>query len=346
MAKPSQLSRWLQYIAVMSLGVFWGTVSGSVLLFNIIISGGKSLKTVPRPTAPAILSDPKWGTHHYIQANGIKLHYVTKGEGKPVVFLHGFPEFWYTWRSQLTELSSKYKVIAVDMRGYGDSERPTSVTAYSLDKLVNDIYLFIRALNYDKVSLVSHDWGGIVAWQFAQMHPEVLDKLVVLNCPHPTSFQKNLSFSQFLKSWYIFMFQMPIIPETLFTSYDYRQLYGAFKGKKMGAIRPDAYTSQDIEVYKYAFSRPGAFTAAVNYYRNLFSPWNPILPRRAIDIPTLVIWGEKDAALGAPLLKGTERFVPNLTIKKLPNASHWVHHDEPEVVNNYLQEFISTGKVN
>ncbi|MBW4505823.1 MAG: alpha/beta hydrolase [Scytonematopsis contorta HA4267-MV1] len=279
--------------------------------------------------------------HEFINTNGIKLHYVTQGEGPLMLMLHGFPEFWYSWRYQIPEFAQNYKVVALDLRGYNDSDKPKEQSAYVMDELIKDVKGVITGLGYEKCVLVGHDWGGAIAWTFANEYPEMLTNLIILNIPHPAKFAQGLqTLQQLLRSYYIFLFQLPILPELLIQADDYKAIESALKGM---AIDKNAFTSDDIDAYKNAAAKRGALTAMLNYYRsnfgsNLFNRnWN------ILKIPTLMIWGENDIALGKELTYETQLYVEDLQIKYIPNCSHWVQHEKPALVNQYIRDFLGLG---
>lgn len=276
----------------------------------------------------------------YIITNGVKLHYVTQGEGKLMLMLHGFPEFWYSWRHQIPESARDYKVVALDLRGYNDSDKPKDVSAYQISELVNDIKGVIQGLGYESCILVGHDWGGMIAWYLAYTYPQLVDKLIVMNIPHPAKFTEALRSNpqQLLRSWYIFFFQLPLLPELLFQWDDYRLIASSFIDM---AIDKRAFSEADLNAYKDAAAKRGALPAMLNYYRNVFPGlWNQrqwdILP-----IPTLLIWGENDTALGKELTYNTKDYVSDLQIRYIPNCSHWVQQEQPQLVNQYMREFLA-----
>jgi epoxide hydrolase 4 len=276
----------------------------------------------------------------YIITNGVKLHYVTQGEGKLMLMLHGFPEFWYSWRHQIPEFASDYKVVALDLRGYNDSEKPKDVSAYQISELVNDIKGVIQGLGYESCILVGHDWGGMIAWYVAYNYPELVDKLIVMNIPHPAKFAEALRSSpqQLLRSWYVFFFQLPLLPELLFQWDDYRLIASSFIDM---AIDKDTFSEADLNAYKDAAAKRGAITAMLNYYRNVFQG---LLNQRQWDvlqIQTLMIWGENDTALGKELTYNTKDYVPDLQIRYIPNCSHWVQQEQCQLVNQYMREFLA-----
>jgi len=281
--------------------------------------------------------DTAW-THASIQTNGVRLHYVTQGEGPLILFLHGFPEFWYSWRKQISEFARDHKVVALDLRGYNESDKPMDADAYVMAEFVQDIQGVITGLGYDKCVLVGHDWGGAIAWNFAYQHPDLLEKLVILNLPHPARFAQGLLMpQQLLRSSYIFFFQIPVIPELLIQLADYQLLEKFFTGM---AVNSKAFSPEDIEAYKNAAARPGALTAALNYYRNL---WHQGMMERSwgvLEVPTLMIWAEQDWFLGKELTYGTEQYVRDLQIQYIPDCSHWVQQERPELVNQYIREFL------
>lgn len=275
--------------------------------------------------------------HNYIVSNGVRLHYVTQGQGPLMLMLHGFPEFWYSWRHQIPEFAKDYKVVAIDLRGYNDSDKPAEPSAYVMSEFIKDIEGVIQGLGYDRCVLVAHDWGGAIAWCFAYAHPEMLEQLIVLNMPHPAKFTEGLrTLEQLRRSWYIFFFQLPILPEICLQAFDYELIGKAFKDM---AINKSAFTPEDIEAYKDAAAKRGALTAMVNYYRNILGDW---LQKEwnLLNVPTLMIWGEEDTALGKELTYGTSEFVSNCQIKYIPNCSHWVQQEQPELVNQYMREFL------
>ncbi|BAY84212.1 alpha/beta hydrolase fold protein [Calothrix parasitica NIES-267] len=278
--------------------------------------------------------------HDYITTNGVNLHYVTQGSGPLMLMLHGFPEFWYSWRYQIPEFASDFKVVAPDLRGYNDSDKPASQSAYVMNELVRDVEGIIRGLGYEKCVLVAHDWGGGIGWSFAYNYPQMVERLIIMNCPHPAKFSEGLRTpQQLLRSWYMFFFQLPAIPELFLQSQDYQFIENAFKGM---AIKKSAFSREDINAYKDAAAKRGALTAMINYYRNILG--SPMLNQNSsiLEVPTLMIWGEEDTALGKELTYGTEAYVRDFQIKYIPNCSHWVQQEQPESVNQYMREFLIT----
>jgi epoxide hydrolase 4 len=286
------------------------------------------------PSTPA----QQW-QHQSMLSNGIRLHYVSQGEGPLMLMLHGFPDFWYSWRHQIPEFARDYRVVALDLRGYNDSEKPAGLDAYRMEELVEDVRGVIQGLGHNTCILVGHDWGGAIAWTFANTYPHLLNRLIAVNFPHPARFAEGLTtLPQLLRSWYAFFFQVPVLPEALLQAFDFRLLTTTLQQM---AVNPDTFTEVDLQNYREAMAKPGALTTMINYYRaNLLQAsflkqdWQPL------KVPTLLIWGEQDVALGRELTEGTEVYVPDLTIRYIPDAGHWVHQEQPILTNQLIREFL------
>jgi pimeloyl-ACP methyl ester carboxylesterase/2-polyprenyl-6-methoxyphenol hydroxylase-like FAD-dependent oxidoreductase len=296
----------------------------------------------PLPPEPDHVADPKPGAmglrEGWIRVDaGVQLHYVEAGEGPLVVLIHGFPEFWYSWRHQLPVLAGAgYRAVAVDLRGYNLSDKPRGVEAYLLPTLARDIEGLIRGLGSESASVVGHDWGALVGWELAMRHPEAVERLAILNVPHPERMRAALQTArQLRKSWYIGFYQLPAIPESYLRWGDFAAIRDALSAGSRGS------TPDDIERYIAAIARPGALRAAVNYYRAL-ARLAIRDPSRSVPIeaPVLVIWGEQDPYLGAELAEPDRRWVPNLRIERLPDAGHWLQIDRPDIVNPLLLDFL------
>ena len=287
------------------------------------------------------MNDREPWTHHEAVVNGVRLHFVEQGEGPLVVLLHGFPEFWYSWRHQIPALAEAgFRVIAPDQRGYNTSEKPSGVRSYRIEHLVDDVAALIQHAGESRAVVVGHDWGGAVAWALATLRPEVVDKLVVLNAPHPQALQREFRrLRQLARSWYIFLFQLPWLPEAAIRFGGYRVLD---RGLRREAKRPGAFSDKDIAAYKEALSQPGALTAAINYYRAAVrrSPFESGRMVRQIDVPTLLIWGEQDPYLGLELTADLEQWVPSIRVERIPESSHWVQVDAAERVNKLMIGFL------
>ena len=273
----------------------------------------------------------------------MRLHYVEAGEGPLIVLLHGFPEFWYGWRLQIKPLAEAgFRVVAPDLRGYNLSSRPKSVKAYSSDQLTDDIRGLIAERGAKSALLVGHDWGGTVAWDLAMNHPEVVERLAILNAAHPRKLSQGLHHpGQLRKSWYFFFFDLPDLPESVVHANRWH-----FFRHFLHDAKP-AYTPEEIDRYIAAWSRPGAAKGMINYYRFSVreSPKKAAAALRPIKAPTLVIWGQRDRYLGPELAEPEHDDVPNLDrVERLPDASHWVYHDEAERVNQLLTEFFAPAR--
>lgn len=257
-----------------------------------------------------------------------------------MLMLHGFPEFWYSWRHQIPEFAVDYTVVAPDLRGYNDSDKPSGVHAYAMEWLVEDVKGLIEHYHRDRCVLVGHDWGGAIAWNVAYTYPDLIDQLIVMNLPHPAKFAEGLrNLRQLLRSWYIFFFQLPFLPEWVLAWDDYRAIANAFSEM---AVNPSTFSSEDLAAYKDAAAKRGSLTAMVNYYRNILR--TDLIQRDwpMLNVPTLLIWGQQDAALGVELTYGTEQYVRDLTLRYIPNCSHWVQQECPNEVNQYMREFLET----
>ncbi|WP_132058487.1 alpha/beta fold hydrolase [Halorussus amylolyticus] len=288
-------------------------------------------------------------THEQAVVNDVRLHYVEAGEeGDPlVVLLHGFPEFWYSWRRQIPALADAgYRVVAPDMRGYATSEKPRGVSSYRTEKLVGDVAGLVEHCGAESARVVGHDWGGLVAWETAIRRPDVVDRLSVLNAPHPGRYREELrrNADQIRRSWYVGWFQVPRVPDFLLGARD-----GAGVAKLLeDTAGPDTFSKTDLRRYREAASQPGAVTAALNYYRAVFREGlgeevralvADERPDREVRVPTLLLWGEDDPALGVALTDGLDPWVADLRIERFPDATHWLQHDRPEEVTESLLGF-------
>ena len=287
--------------------------------------------------------------HQYAEVNGVRLHYATAGKGKLILFVHGFPEFWYEWKNQLAEFGRDYQAVAPDMRGYNLSSKPAGVDQYQVKFMVEDLRLLAEKLGHKKFILVAHDWGGAIAWAFAIAHPDYLEKLVIINAPHPGVFQRELreNPAQQKASAYMLMFRGEAAEQTL-SANNYGLLVQIVLGE---GLKNGVFTEEDKKAYIEAWSQPGALTGGLNYYRAArvgppaegdtnAANFAAGMPSLDVKVPTLVIWGEKDVALLTGNLVGLDKYVPNLTIKRIPDGTHWVIHEKPALVDGYIREFI------
>ncbi len=289
-------------------------------------------------------------THEFVDVNGIRLHCLTAGEGKLLLFLHGFPEFGYAWKEQLAEFSKDYRVVAPDLRGYNLSSRPPEVEAYQMKLLVEDVWALIAHYTAEKCVLVAHDWGGAVAWGVAVAHPDLLEKLVIINSPHPAVFQRELreNRAQQAASRYMVLLRSEKA-EGFVAANTYAALREQFLGER---VWQEIFTEEDRRAYLQAWAQPGALTGALNYYRaGRLAPSEETggapgevsrdLAAYRVRVPTLVIWGEQDMALLPGNLVGLEEYVPDLTVRRVADGSHWLVHEQPQVVNRLIREFLA-----
>jgi epoxide hydrolase 4 len=283
--------------------------------------------------------------HRFVETNQIRLHCVVQGEGDLVVLLHGFPEFWYSWRHQIPALAKHFKVVVPDLRGYNDSDKPAS--GYDLDTLTTDIRGLIENLGYVKAHIVGHDWGGAIAWNFAHQFPHLLDRLALLNAPHPHRFMQELvgNLDQLRRSWYLLALQVPGVPEWLIRQNLRSIIQNLFQGQ---AVRKGAFTTEDTEIYQAALEKPGVLPAVLTHYRQLLAPqtWLSNWGRSPAPItaPTLVLWGEDDCFFSQKLIEEMESLVmAPLKLKLLSHCGHWVQQEVPQTVNRELLSFLRTA---
>ncbi len=290
----------------------------------------------------------------YAETNGIRIHYVTAGSGKLMIFLHGFPEFWYQWKPQLEELGKDYQVVAPDMRGYNLSAKPEGIEPYQIDHLVEDVRALAQHLGRKKIILVGQDWGGVIAWAFALYHPDYVEKLIILNAPHPAIFDRELkqNAAQQAASAYMLAIRDDKTEQAL-ADHNYAALQQSVlaEGLQNGRLSP-----ADRDLYLQAWAQPGALRSALNYYRaaRIGPPdsarkigangnYTPALHSTIVHVPTLLIWGLKDPYLLSGNLSGIAAYVPELTLKLMPDASHWINREKPEEVNALIRDFIKAS---
>jgi pimeloyl-ACP methyl ester carboxylesterase len=337
------------------ISVDWGRVIGAFFGFLISIPafflslavrfvslGCGIFHVKQRSFPPKALVDPELGTHRYLTINGVKLHYVESGrpDGPLMLLVHGFPQFWYSWRHQIRHFKATHRVVAVDMRGYNESGKPEGIEPYQMEELVGDLRGLVVALGADRCTLVAHDWGAAVAWAFAALHPELLSGLVILNMPHLLALleSRGKTWDQALKSWYIIFFQCPVLPELGMMSEDMDVFKRLFKG-----VNSDHET---LEAYKYAFKDFTSWNRPLNYYRMTttkrfknFLTTNK--EKFRIDVPTLQIFGTADTALSVGAARAGGAWLGAGRLELLEGVSHWVQEEEPDRVNSLIDEFLA-----
>ena len=294
-----------------------------------------------------VLGTPHPISHGYADVNNVRLHYAEAGSGELVILLHGFPEFWYSWRHQLKALAPLFHVVAPDLRGYNLSDKPAMVADYRLEVLAEDVIGLMSHFGAAKASLVGHDWGAGISWAVAQKYADRVSKLAVMQVPPAAAWRANMSVRQLMRSWYMFLFQLPRVPEWMISRDGFAALDKVFRER---VSRPNAFSDADIAAYREALQKPGALTAAINYYRaNVVR-----LMRRSssgegakggkdnrIRVPTLFIFGEQDPAILPQTVKGIARFIdaPYRELR-IADCSHWVQNEAPDEVNAALVEFL------
>lgn len=277
----------------------------------------------------------------FLKTNGIRLHTVMAGpqSGPPMILLHGFPETWRCWIRQVPTLAQAgCRVIMPDQRGYNLSDKPKGIKPYRMDALVEDVVGLIDALEYEKVNLVGHDFGALVAWMLAIKYPEKLHRLGIINVPHPAVVRRFLlrDFEQMRRSSYAFFFQLPWLPEMIIRAGN----WGLAARGLCRTSRKHAFTDQDIEEYKKAWSQPGAMTAMLNWYRAAARYRPQITNDLRVRVKTLILWGVNDIALSRRMARPSLDYCDEGNLIFFPDATHWVQREEPEDVNRHLLEFI------
>ncbi len=284
-------------------------------------------------TVPITLED---STFH----NGaIELHAVAAGppDGPVVVLLHGFPEFWYSWHKQIEPLASAgFRVIVPDQRGYNKSSKPRGAASYALSELISDVLAIADQLGHERIFLAGHDWGAAVAWSVAILHPKRVAKLAILNVPHPSVMRRFLKSNgrQLRRSWYMFFFQLPFIPEAAFSAFNFRLGVRSL----VRSSRPNTFSDEDLAQYRAAWSQPGALTGMINWYRAAFR-YRGKFPDSTVHVPTRILWGQRDAFLLSEMAHDSLRYCDSAELYTFANASHWLQHEEPARVSELLIDF-------
>lgn len=274
----------------------------------------------------------------FVDGDGVRLHVVEAGpeDGPLVVLLHGFPEFWYGWRHQIAPLArAGWRVWVPDGRGYNLSSAPSDISAYDVERLVGDVLAVIDAAGEERARVVAHDWGALVAWRLALVAPERVERLAILNVPHPAAFRAFLRAtpSQMARSWYVGFFQLPALPERALQRFGTRAL--------TATSAPGTFSDADLARYRAAWARPGAAHGMISWYR--------AAARRAgrlgTDDPTvrpstLIVWGDADVALDARLAERSLAYCTEGRLVRVPGVSHWVQHEAADTVTRELLAFL------
>lgn len=291
------------------------------------------------PPSADVLAVPTASASHRA-VNGVDLHVVAAGDPADplVVLLHGFPEFWYGWHESVAPLvDAGYRVLVPDQRGYGRSEKPGNVRDYRVTELVADIAALVATEDRETAHVVGHDWGAIVAWELARRRPELLNRLAIVNVPHPTAFRRAVrsNLAQLRKSWYVCYFQLPWLPEWLTRLTDYRPFETAMRD----GARPGTFDDRDMARYRTAWAQDGALKAMLDWYRAFVRCYEDA-PRDRVDTPTLIVWGERDQALVPELATASVTYCTDARLERYPDATHWIAHEYPERVATDLIEHL------
>ena len=279
------------------------------------------------------------------KVNGVRLHVVAAGDERDplVVLLHGFPEFWYGWHNQIEALvEAGYRVLVPDQRGYNLSEKPDAVRAYRISECSRDIAALIETEGRDSAHVVGHDWGGMVGWDLGLRRPSRVDRLAIVNAPHPSVYLRHLYANpdQLRRSWYAFWVQVPRLPELISRRDDFRVLERALRETSA----PGTFTDAELDRYRRAWERDGAMTGMLNWYRAAARrPPSPPRERIPAEVSTLLVWGEEDAALTTPLAVDSDLQCERSRLELLPETSHWVQHERAVRLTELLLETFENG---
>ncbi|KAI6648676.1 Epoxide hydrolase 4 [Oopsacas minuta] len=300
--------------------------------------------------SPPCLQDPAYGDHSFVTVNNNKLHCVSSGANNAplLLLLHGFPEFWYSWRFQIIHFKLQYRVVAVDLKGYGESDKPPQQDQYGIDIISSEIIELVAALGYTSCVLIGHDWGGAVAWQAVFKRPDLFSKLIILSCPLGRVYFDaiNRDIKTSFKPWYMLPFQIPWFAENWLSSNDYLILKTLLLNPKYGGmLNGDNMSFDDLQAFLYTFSQPAAFTCPLNYYRRIFKKPRPAVPsaRNRIKVPTLVLFGDSDKFFSEECKFGYDKYVEQAVVQTI-QGSHWLQQDSPGDVNKLIQDFLPGSK--
>ena len=278
----------------------------------------------------------------FLESNGINLHIAVAGpeDGPLVVLLHGFPEFWFGWKNQIQPLAEKgYRVVAPDQRGYNLSDKPEGIDNYTVDHLRDDVIGIIEHFQKESAIIIGHDWGGAVAWHLAATHPEYVEKLIVLNIPHPKAMPRVLKKNpiQWMKSSYIAFFQLPNLPEKALGMGEFKTMQQSIEQTS----KPNTFSPHEMEQYKAAWSQSDALTAMLNWYRAIRKGSFRQIPETKIKVPVRIIWGLGDQFLSPMLAKESMSFCEEVNLAFVGEATHWIQHEQPDIVNRLIDQFIN-----
>lgn len=339
----------LAKVLIFAIGtIMWIWMKGYVTVQVTLY--GRDILTPLNRTVPPEFSNSSFGNHTYVDVNNISVHYMTKGCNSEtanktiVILLHGFLDFWYIWNYQIPYLSSKFCVVAPDLRGYGNTSKPNDSSLYLMNVLVEDLKQFIEIINPNNrsdVILVGHDWGGMISFVFATLYESLIKKMIIINGMHPWAFRRRLleSFEQMKMSWYMLPFRKPSVPEQYLIMYDFR-----FFDK----IHKNAFTPEEENATKYIFSLKDALTSALNYYRAFNNDSDQLnkFPYRKINVTALILWGEQDEFISTPVADYNQEYLNESSVVYYPGAGHWVQRECSAQINLRIQEFINDENLN
>lgn len=325
----------------------WLWMKGYVTMQILIY--GKGVLIPQNRTAPPQFTNDTSLHHKFANVNDIRMHYVMKGcenntQDRPVLLmLHGFLDFWYIWNRQIDALSQNFCIVAPDLRGYGNTTKPQNASLYLMKILVKDIKEFIDFLkqqNMTNITLIGHDWGGMISFVFASLHEEMISKMIIINGMHPLAFGKRLfeSVRQMIMSWYMLPFRLSTIPEKYLQIHDFR-----FFDK----IHGNAFSKEEEDAAKYVFSQNYSLTASLNYYRAFNTDADQLnkFDYKTINVSTLILWGEKDEFITTPVAEYNREYLRNSSVVYYPNAGHWVLRECHHKIISRILEFAQTGQV-
>jgi pimeloyl-ACP methyl ester carboxylesterase len=328
MRRASRILLIALVLAAAAAGVgYW---SGSNAPIDVVAEGRRILGTELRSSM--------------VETNGVRLHVVEAGpaDGPPVLLLHGFPEFWWGWSGQIARLSrAGFRVIAPDQRGYDLSDKPAGLESYRVEVLTADLIGLLDRLGIERTNLAGHDWGGAIAWRLVLAHPERVRKLAMFNAPHPLAWRDAQGETSDEKSitWFRTVFQLPWIPELMSRSGNW-----ALVLKNMvGTARTGVFSDQDVAFYRQAWARPGAYRAMVNWYRASFRYPPEIEGDGTVRVPTRLVWGMRDAFFEKRMLGMSAAHCADVNVVELPDATHWLLHEEPDATSRAMVEFFREG---
>ena len=279
---------------------------------------------------------------HFIVTNGVTLHVVQAGplDGPVALLLHGFPDFWASWTAQVDHLvQAGYRVWIPDQRGYNESEKPPDIDSYHINILADDVCGLISSTGNQKVTLLGHDWGGAVSWWLAHRNPDLIDRLIIINSAHFSVILHYMKWNlrQLARSWYMYFFRIPFLPEYLLRRRNYQALTEALTKRS----QPNTFSATDLDRCRAAWSQPGALKSMINWYRALMRD-KPVTTKSVqITVPTLLIWGSQDHALGQEMAQPSIDLCDQGELRMISNAGHWVHREASSTVNRYILEFLS-----